>query len=97
MRPFTSVVHSDLMEHTEPICMYNLPANVGHFVSLRHVKIFFIIRRGKEKEKGGELYIHKQFLGLFSGLSLLERSKVARKLTPKAFFNSFTCFYINTF
>ena len=51
MRPFTSVVNSDLMEHTEPICMYNLPANVGHFVSLRHVKIFFIIRRGKRGQE----------------------------------------------
>jgi hypothetical protein len=51
MRPFTSVVNSDLMEHTEPICMYNLPANVGHFVSLRHVKIFFITMRGREDRK----------------------------------------------
>ncbi len=56
MRPFTSVVNLVCLEHTEPICMYNLPANVGHFVSLRHVKIFFIMMRERERAgKGGEL------------------------------------------
>jgi hypothetical protein len=41
----------DLTEHTESICLYNLAVNVGHFVSLRHVKIFFIIRRGKRGQE----------------------------------------------
>jgi hypothetical protein len=81
----------DLTEHPEPIYLCNLSANVGHSVSLRNVNIFFIIRRGKEEGKGGD----KQFLGPFGGLtskpslslllSYLERSKVARELTPKHF------------
>jgi hypothetical protein len=46
-----STLISDLTEHTESICLYNLAGNVGHFVSLRHVKIFFIIRRGKRGQE----------------------------------------------
>ncbi len=58
MRPFTSVVNLVCLEHTEPICMYNLPANVGHFISLRHVKIFFIMMREREQEKEGSFSVN---------------------------------------